>query len=161
VSIEEGGEDPRNINIPESEGHCKVAGPKAEVPDISHLLKTKEMNIGSKVQSKFANICDFWDEDTVDKVTNLLREYHDFFPTKFSYLKGIVGDLGTMKINLNPDVKPVKQCPYRLNHKYKDKVRDEWVRFLQLGLLSLSKYRNGLVLWWFSKIRRRVRFRYA
>jgi len=28
-----------------------------------------------------------------------------------------------MKITLKQDAKPVKQCPYRLNPKYKEKVR--------------------------------------
>jgi len=58
----------------------------------------------------------------VDKVAEFLREYQDLFPTKFSDLKGIIGDLGVMKINLKPDMKPMKQRPYRLNPKYKEKV---------------------------------------
>ena len=37
-------------------------------------------------------------------------------------LKGIIGDLGVMKITLNLDVKLVKQRPYHLNPKYKEKV---------------------------------------
>ena len=40
-------------------------------------------------------------------------------------MKGILGDLGVMKIPLKPDAKPVKQCPYRLNLKYKAKVKEE------------------------------------
>jgi hypothetical protein len=30
-------------------------------------------------------------------------------------MKGIVGELGEMKIPLKPDAKPVKQRPYRMN----------------------------------------------
>lgn len=37
-------------------------------------------------------------------------------------LKGIIGDLGMMKITLKPDTKSVKQRPYHLNPKYKEKV---------------------------------------
>ena len=37
-------------------------------------------------------------------------------------MKSILGDIGVIKIPLNPDVKPVKQRPYRLNPKYKEKV---------------------------------------
>jgi len=44
----------------------------------------------------------------MDKIIELLHEYHDLFPTKFSDLKGTIGDLGVMKITLKPDVKPVK-----------------------------------------------------
>ena len=38
----------------------------------------------------------------------------DSFPTKFSDLKGIIGDLGVMEITLKLDVKPVKQIPIAL-----------------------------------------------
>ena len=43
------------------------------------------------------------------KIIDLLHEIQDMFPTKFSEIKGIVGNLGKMKIPLRPDVKPVKQ----------------------------------------------------
>ena len=45
------------------------------------------------------------------------------FPTKFEDMKGILGDLGVMRIPLKEGEKPVKQHPYRLNPKYKEKVR--------------------------------------
>ena len=38
-------------------------------------------------------------------------------------MRGIVGDLGVMKIPLKFDAKLFKQRPYRLNPKYKDKVK--------------------------------------
>jgi len=72
-----------------------------------------------EVEPKYATLGDYWDDATVDKVIELLCEYQDLFPTKITDLKGIVGDLGMMKITLKPDVKPVKQQPYRLNPKYK------------------------------------------
>jgi len=56
------------------------------------------------------------------KVAELLHEYQHLFLTKFSDLKGIVGYLGMMKINLKLDVEPVKKNPYQLNPKYKEKV---------------------------------------
>lgn len=40
-------------------------------------------------------------------------------------MKGIIGNLGVMKIPFKPDVKPVKQRPYRLKPKYKEKVKIE------------------------------------
>ena len=40
-------------------------------------------------------------------------------------MKGILGDLGVMRIPLKVDAKPMKQCPYRLNPRYKEKVRHE------------------------------------
>jgi hypothetical protein len=41
------------------------------------------------------------------------------FLTTFSEMKGIVGELGEMKIPLNPYVDPMKQIPYQLNLVYK------------------------------------------
>ena len=59
---------------------------------------------------KFSTIGDYWDEQMVSKVTELLHEYQDLFLTKFSEMKGILGDIEVMKIPLKADVKPVKQC---------------------------------------------------
>jgi len=41
LTNEEGEEDPRNNNIPESKGKREVIGPKVEVPGILHTLNTK------------------------------------------------------------------------------------------------------------------------
>jgi len=66
------------------------------------------VNIGSKAQPNFINIGDYWDEDTLYKVADLLQEYQDLLPAKFSNIKWIVWDLGVMKITLKPDAKLVK-----------------------------------------------------
>ena len=68
---------------------------------------------------KYATIGDYWDEEMVRKVTQLLHEYQDIFLTKFLEMKGILGDIGVIKIPLKLDAKPVKQRPYRMNPKYK------------------------------------------
>ena len=73
------------------------------------LLKIKKVNIGSLKNPNFANIGDYWDEETVAKITYLLHEYQDLFPTNFLEMKGIVGDLGDMKIPMRPDANTVKQ----------------------------------------------------
>jgi hypothetical protein len=46
-------------------------------------------------------------------------------------MKGIVGELGEMKIPLNMDAKHVKQRPYQLNLVYKQKVKVEIDRMLE------------------------------
>ena len=51
----------------------------------------------------------------VSKITELLHEFQDLFPTNFSEMKGIVGDLGEIKIPMKPDAKPIKKRLYRLN----------------------------------------------
>ena len=78
----------------------------------------------------------------VDKVTKLLREYQDLFPTKFTDLKGIIGDLGMMKITLKPDMKPVKQRPSHINLKYKEKVRLELEKMLAESIIDPMEESN-------------------
>jgi len=75
----------------------------------------------------------------MDKVAKLLCEYQDLFPTKFTDLKGIIGDLGVMKIMLKPDAKPIKQRPYRLNAKYKEKVHLELDKMLAEDIIEPIK----------------------
>jgi len=70
-----------------------------------------------EAELKFVKIGDYWDDATVDKVIKFLYEYQDLFRTKFTELKGIIGDLGVMNITLNPKAKPVKKIPSRLNPK--------------------------------------------
>jgi hypothetical protein len=41
----------------------------------------------------------------VEKIVDLLCEYHDLFPSTFLEMKGIDGELGEMKIPLKPGVK--------------------------------------------------------
>ena len=63
------------------------------------------------------------------KIMDLLHEFQDLFSTRFSEMKGILGDLEEMKIILKPDSKPMQQRPYQLNTRYKDCVKAEidWV----------------------------------
>ena len=69
-----------------------------QVTSLVNPLKIKKVNIGFLENPKFANIGYYWDEETFMKVTYLLHEYQDLFPTNFSEMKEIVGDLGDMKI---------------------------------------------------------------
>ena len=51
----------------------------------------------------------------MEKITDLLHDFQDLFLKKFSEMKGVLGDLGEMKILLKPDAKPVRQSMYCLN----------------------------------------------
>ena len=93
-------DDLTNINIPESEGTREVEGSGISSDQFLKLLKIKKVNIVSLDNPKFANIGYYWDEEIVAKTMNLLHEYQDLFPTNFSKMKGIVGDIGEMKIPL-------------------------------------------------------------
>jgi hypothetical protein len=86
-----------------------------------------------------ANVRDYWDVATIDNITELLHEYQDLFPTKFTDMKGIKGPMGEMRIPLKLGVKPVKQRPYRLNPKYKEKVKIELDRMIEAGIIELVK----------------------
>jgi len=108
VNVEEDDEDPQNLNISEIEGSREIRGPSLEDLDITVPLKTKQVNIGTEVEPKYATFGYYWDDATINKVAELLCEYQDLFPTKITDLKGIVSDLGMMKITLKPDVKPIK-----------------------------------------------------
>ena len=46
------------------------------------------------------------------KITDLRRESQELFLTKFAEIKGILGELGKMKILLKVYVNPVKKHPY-------------------------------------------------
>lgn len=98
VTAEEEDENLRNINILEEKGCCEVEGPQIENLDIIVSLKTWQENIGTKEELKFAKIGDYLDDSIVDEVSELLCEYQGFLPTKFSNLKGIIGDFGMMEI---------------------------------------------------------------
>jgi hypothetical protein len=49
----------------------------------------RKVNIGTQEKSKFANIGDYWNDETMEKIADLLREYQDPFTTTFSKIKGI------------------------------------------------------------------------
>ena len=83
-------DDPRNINIPESKGHCEAHGPAVESLEVTQPLKTRKVNIGSEEMPKYATIGDYWDEETVSKVTQLLHEYQDLSLARFSTMKIII-----------------------------------------------------------------------
>ena len=97
-------DDPGGIHIPESEGSQTVEGLGLSNDKFLKPLITKKVNIGSPENPKFSNSGDYWDDNTVGKVTDLLHAFQDLLPTKLLEMKGIIGDLGEMKIPLKPDV---------------------------------------------------------
>ena len=86
-----------------------MKGPQIESEVISTPIKVKKVNIGTTEHPKMANIGDYWDEPTVERITELLRKYNDLFPTKFTEMNGIEGELGEMKIPLRPEARPIRQ----------------------------------------------------
>ena len=109
------GDDPQKINILETEGSRDVTTCDVRMDLMNQPLKIRKVKIVKEENQKFENIGDYWDEETMAKITNLLHEFQELFPTNFSEMKETLGDLGEMKISFNPYVKPVKQWPYRMN----------------------------------------------
>lgn len=66
----------------------------------------------------------------------MLHEYQDLFPKKFSDLKGIIRYLGVMKITLKLDTNPIKQRPYHLNSKYKERIHLELDKILTTCIIE-------------------------
>jgi hypothetical protein len=129
-------EDPGNVQIPETEGARAVEWLELAYAAYTQPIKIKKVNIGILENPKFVQICDYWNDETVEKVAELLREYHDLFPTTFSKMKGIAGDLGEMNIPLKLGAKPIRQRPYRLNPSYKGKVKTKIDKMLDVGIIE-------------------------
>ena len=127
----------QNINIPETKESRDVASPDILTDPMNQLLNIRKVNIGIEENPKFASIGDYWDEETMEKTTDLLHEFQDLFPTKFYEMKWILGDLGQMKIPLKSDVKLVRQRLYCLNPQYKKRVKAELDRMLDVGIIEL------------------------
>ena len=68
-------DDPRNINIPKSEGSCVVARPTLDCPKITEKLKIKKVNIRTEETPKIASIGNYWDDRTIGQIVDLLQEY--------------------------------------------------------------------------------------
>jgi hypothetical protein len=94
------------------------------------------VNIGTEEKPKFANIGDYWNDEIVEKIANLLCEYQDLFLKTFLEMKEITAELGEMKISLKLDAKLVRQRPYILNLKYKEKVKEELERMIEYGIIE-------------------------
>lgn len=67
MTIKEEHEESRKLNIPKAEGHQEIEGPQIENPDITALLKTRQVKIGIEADLKFSKIGDYWDDAIVDK----------------------------------------------------------------------------------------------
>ena len=51
-------------------------------------------------------------------------------------MKGIAGELGEMNIPLKKYAKPTNKKPYRLNLKYKENVKQEIEKTVEVGIIE-------------------------
>jgi hypothetical protein len=66
-----------------------------------------------------AQVGDYWTKKETCDIFDLLKEYQDVFAWDYKYLKGLVEEMGEMKIELIPQAKLIKNKTYKLAHKYK------------------------------------------
>ncbi len=52
---------------------------------------------------------DYWDDHIVAEIVALLRAYADLFPCSFMEMKGVVGEVSEMKIELKPGALPIQK----------------------------------------------------
>jgi hypothetical protein len=57
------------VNIATTEGQRDVEIPRVELPFIGHSIEIKKVNIGTEKAPKLANVGDYWDDATIDKIT--------------------------------------------------------------------------------------------
>jgi hypothetical protein len=100
-------------------------------------IKVNKVNIGTTDNTKMEIIRDYWDEQIVEIIIDLLHEYNDLFPTTFTKMKQITRDLGEMNIPLKPEARPMRQRLYTLNLVYKKKVKEKIDRMLEVGITEL------------------------
>jgi hypothetical protein len=60
-------------------------------------------------------------------------------------MKGIKGPIGEIRIPLKLDARPVKQRPYKLNPKYKEKLKIELDRMLEAGIIELVEESEWII----------------
>jgi hypothetical protein len=61
-----------------------VEGPSLESKVFTVPINVKKVNIGTNDNPKMASIRDYLGEQTVERITKLLHEYGDMFPTNFT-----------------------------------------------------------------------------
>lgn len=88
-------------------------------------IKTKEVDISINGHPRLAKIGDYWTKEQTVEIVNLLKEYQDVFARDYKDFKGLVQEMGEMKIELLVDAKHVEKRPYKLAHKYQDIVKKE------------------------------------
>lgn len=57
-------------------------------------IKTKEVDISNDDRPKLAKIRNYWTEEKTIDIINILKEYQDVFARDYTYLKGLVQEMG-------------------------------------------------------------------
>ena len=77
---------------------------EAKAPEwLDAKVRTKEVDISNDDRPKIAKIGDYWNEQQTAEIVTLLREFQDVFARDYKDLKGLVQEMGEMKIDTKPD----------------------------------------------------------
>jgi hypothetical protein len=125
-----------DIQIEEEEGEREVEAPPIESEVIFVSIKVNKFNIRIAENPKMASIGDYWDDQMVERITELLHKYNNLFPMTFTEMKGKATELGEMKIPLRAEARPIRHRPYRLNPIYKQKVKAEIDIMLEIKIIE-------------------------
>ena len=98
-------------------------------------FKTKKVDISNDDRPKMARIGDYWNDEKTTKIVNLLEEFQDVFSQDYKDLKGLVQEMGEMKIDIKLDARQIKKRSYKLVHKYKKIVKKEIDNMLATGII--------------------------
>jgi hypothetical protein len=72
-------------------------------------IRMKEFDISNDDRPKMVRVGDYWFDKKTTDIVNLLKEYQDVFARDYKDLKGLVEEMGEMKIELIPGAKPIKK----------------------------------------------------
>ena len=98
-------------------------------------VKTIEIDISNDKRPKMARIDNCWSEEQTTKIVNLLKEFQDVFARDYKDLKGLVKEMGEIKIDIKPEARPIKKRPYNLAHKHEEIVIKEIYNMLTAGII--------------------------
>jgi hypothetical protein len=68
-------DEPRDVNILETEGKRNMQGPRIELPFFGQQIKIKKVNTGNEQTPKLENVGDYWDDATISMIIEPFPEY--------------------------------------------------------------------------------------
>ena len=78
---------------------------------------------------------DYRSKEQTIEIVSLLKEFQDVFARDYKDLKGLVHEMGEIKIDIKTDARPIKKRSYKLAHKYKEIVKKETDNMLAAGII--------------------------
>ena len=70
----------------------------------------------------------------------ILRKYNDCFAWSYNELPGLDRSLVEHRLPMKPNFKPYKQKPRRMSPEVIQKVKEEILRLLKAGFVSIARY---------------------